>query len=79
MVVDGLWCAVGSTNFDSRSFGLNDEVNLVARDRALAARLAMGFEADLRRSKLVTYDEWRNRPAVERVKEWMGALIERQQ
>ena len=39
LIVDGLWSVVGSTNFDSRSFGLNDEVNLAALDPALAATL----------------------------------------
>src|SRR5689334_17290577 len=28
LVVDGLWVSVGSTNFDPRSFRLNDEANL---------------------------------------------------
>lgn len=36
MVVDGLWLSVGSTNFDNRSFRLNDEANLNAFDRELA-------------------------------------------
>ena len=30
MVVDDLWVSVGSTNFDNRSFRLNDEANLNA-------------------------------------------------
>ena len=29
LIVDNLWSVVGSTNFDHRSFGLNDELNLV--------------------------------------------------
>ena len=28
MVIDGMWSVVGSTNFDNRSFGLNDEVSI---------------------------------------------------
>ena len=35
MTVDGLWNVVGSTNFDHRSFALNDEVNLAVLDRSL--------------------------------------------
>jgi cardiolipin synthase len=31
LVVDGLWAVVGSTNFDNRSFGHNDEINLAVR------------------------------------------------
>jgi cardiolipin synthase len=79
LVVDRLWSAVGSTNLDSRSFGLNDEVNLVTRDRDFAERLTQVFEEDLARSRVVSYEEWRNRPDIERLKEWIGALIERQQ
>ena len=37
MIVDDLWCVVGSTNMDYRSFGWNDEVNLAVLDPALAA------------------------------------------
>src|SRR5262249_59529587 len=32
LIVDGTWCVVGSTNFDNRSFGINDEVNVAVRD-----------------------------------------------
>ena len=32
LVVDGVWVVLGSTNFDSRSFRINDEVNLAAMD-----------------------------------------------
>src|SRR5207244_1341234 len=38
LVVDGLWVSVGSTNFDTRSFRLNDEANLNFYDRAFAER-----------------------------------------
>ena len=37
MVIDGVWSTVGSTNLDRRSFALNDELNLVVYDRAVAA------------------------------------------
>ena len=29
MIIDDLCSVVGSTNFDNRSFGLNDEANLI--------------------------------------------------
>jgi cardiolipin synthase len=78
-VVDGLWSVIGSTNFDSRSFGINDEVNVAAFDEALAARLEEDFRADLQVSHLITYQEWRRRPSIERANEWLGWIIERQQ
>lgn len=79
VLVDGLWSIFGSTNFDSRSFGINDEVNIAALDKALAARLEQDFLADLKVSHLITYDEWRHRPPLERAGEWFGWAIERQE
>ncbi len=79
MMIDNLWSVVGSSNFDNRSFGLNDEVNLAARDRALTARLEEDFARDLSQSREVTYDEWRRRSIFERAHEWLGWLLERQQ
>jgi cardiolipin synthase len=79
MVVDDLWCVVGSTNLDSRSFGLNDEVNLVVRDPRLAARIRMDFERDIHASDETTWREWLQRPFWERMQESVGALLERQQ
>jgi cardiolipin synthase len=79
MVVDGVWAVVGSTNFDNRSFGLNDEVNLAAFDPELAARLAKDFARDRAESRAVTLSEWRRRPLTERAHEQLGRLLERQQ
>lgn len=62
MVVDDLWVTVGSTNFDTRSFSTNDEANLNVLDPAFALAQRRIFEADLRRSRRITLDEWRGRP-----------------
>ena len=79
LLIDGIWAVVGSTNFDNRSFGINDEVNLAARDTALAARLEEDFARDWAQSKPVTLEEWERRPMSERVVELLGKVIERQQ
>lgn len=79
MTIDNLWSVVGSTNFDNRSFGLNDEVNLAAIDEGLAARLEEDFARDLAHSHAVDYQEWRRRSIFERMHEWAGWLLERQQ
>jgi len=79
LVVDGLWTAVGSTNFDARSFGINDEVNLAVLDDRFAERMEEDFQADLAKSRRVTYDEWRRRSPLERGNEWLGWIIERQE
>jgi cardiolipin synthase len=79
LTVDGLWVVVGSTNFDSRSFDLNDEVNLVAVDGALAARLGEEFAADLLQCQRVTYEQWSRRPLSERIMATAGRILERQE
>ena len=79
LIVDGVWSVVGSTNMDSRSFGLNDEVNMAFLDAAVASRLEQDFQNDLGESTEVSYEEWKQRPCYEKVHEWAGALIERQQ
>jgi cardiolipin synthase len=57
MTVDGLWNVVGSTNFDHRSFALNDEVNLAVLDRQLAATIETDFLEDLEQSRKLTLSE----------------------
>lgn len=79
LIVDGAWSVVGSTNFDNRSFGLNDEVNLAAYCPELAARLEEDFARDVAFSRNVSYGSWRRRPLFERGHELLGWLLERQQ
>jgi cardiolipin synthase len=78
MVVDGAWSVLGSTNFDNRSFGLNDEVNVAILQRALAGRLEADFAADLAASREVKLDEWRRRPLSERAFAALARVLERQ-
>ncbi len=54
MTVDGMWSVVGSTNFDHRSFALNDEVNLAVLDTELATTIEKDFFDDLRHSRRLT-------------------------
>ncbi len=79
LCIDHLWCVVGSTNFDNRSFGINDEVNLAMRDPAVALRLERDMANDLNESQKVSLDDWRRRPVTERATEWLGWVFERQQ
>jgi cardiolipin synthase A/B len=69
MVVDGVWATVGSTNFDNRSFALNEELNLTAYDSGIAQRLEEAFEQDLKYSRKITYEEWSSRGIGERIYE----------
>ena len=62
MVVDGVWSCVGSTNFDDRSFQLNDEISMGVVDPAIAAGLRAAFANDLRHASQRTYEQWHHRP-----------------
>ena len=57
LCVDDLWVVVGSTNFDNRSFGINDEVNLAIRDAAVAERFENDMALDLEQSRRVSLED----------------------
>jgi len=78
MVVDGRYGVVGSTNFDSRSFELNDEVNLALFDTEVASRLVRDFEQDLRSAGQVKLEDWRRRSLLERLLASVSIVLERQ-
>jgi cardiolipin synthase len=60
---------VGSTNFDLRSFQLNDEASLNVYDKAFAERMTKVFEDDLVPTKRYTYESWKRRPWTEKFAE----------
>jgi cardiolipin synthase len=75
VVVDEVWTSVGSTNFDNRSFRLNDEANLNILDAGFAAGQARVFEQDKAKSRRITLEEWRRRPWVERATDRLAGLL----
>jgi len=78
LIVDGLWSSVGSTNFDVRSFRLNDEANLNVHDADFARQQTETFELDLKQSRRITYEQWEARPWHEKLKERGAALFSSQ-
>lgn len=75
LVVDGLWTSVGSTNFDTRSFRLNDEANLNVYDSALAQQQVGIFNEDLAHARRVTLAEWQNRPLRQKIADRLAGLL----
>ena len=79
MIVDALLVSVGSTNFDDRSFQMNDEANLNIYDASFARQQIAIFEQDLKKAQRITYEQWLNRPlkekAWEKVASWLGPLL----
>jgi cardiolipin synthase len=78
MVVDGIWSTVGSSNFDDRSFRLNDEVNVNVYDEGIAAEMEKMFFDDLAQSQEVSLRKWFRRPMFDRLKENFADLFKRQ-
>ncbi|MDR5733780.1 cardiolipin synthase [Caballeronia sp. LZ025] len=78
IVVDEYLVSVGSTNFDSRSFKLNDEANLNIYDRDFARQQREIFDSDVAKSKRITLDEWRRRPLLEKLLDRAVALFDPQ-
>jgi cardiolipin synthase len=70
--------SVGSTNFDNRSFRLNDEANLNVYDAEFATRVSAVFDDDLKRAQRVTFEAWKARPWQEKVLEHASALLSAQ-
>jgi cardiolipin synthase A/B len=71
MVVDGIWSTIGTTNFDNRSFSLNDESNISVYDRRLAGELEKLFMEDLKVCEQITLEKWEQRGVKTRI---LGAL-----
>jgi cardiolipin synthase A/B len=62
LIFDRFMVSVGSTNFDMRSFELNDEASLNVYDATFAQQMTEVFERDLASSVRYTHEQWRNRP-----------------
>jgi cardiolipin synthase A/B len=61
MTVDGVWSAIGSSNFDDRSFETNDEITLAIKGAALAQRLDAIFEKYVPRAQEIESERWHRR------------------
>jgi cardiolipin synthase A/B len=75
MTIDGIYSAVGSTNFDDRSFETNDEVTLGILDEKTAQRLDAVFERYVPRAKEIELEAWKRRGVVHKLKDHAAYLI----
>ena len=74
-IVDELLVSVGSTNWDPRSFGLNDETNLNIYDEDFARQQVDKFRQDLAKSQRVTFAQWKARPLRVKVTERLASFF----
>jgi cardiolipin synthase len=75
LVVDSLLVSVGSTNFDNRSFILNDEANLNVLDPAFAKQQEAVFDDDWRHAKPIGLQQWESRSVGEKIGGQLADLL----
>ena len=74
-VIDGSWSTVGSANMDIRSFLHNYEANVIVIDEQFGRQMERAFREDIRGSRQITLEQWRQRPFSDRVKEWAARSL----
>lgn len=72
--IDGVWSAVGSSNFDGRSVLFNNEVDAIVLGRETAAQLEAGFQSDIKESDEITLAAWEHRPFGEKLREMLSKM-----
>lgn len=75
LIVDQLLVSVGSTNFDNRSFSINDEANLNVLHEGFARKQTAIFEDDWRHANRVTKAEFRERSWWQRFTTGIASLV----
>lgn len=74
MTIDHCWSTIGSTNFDDRSFEINDEISLVIFDENLAREFEETFERDLVHCVERNLEDWKRRPVLDKLRDFTAFL-----
>jgi cardiolipin synthase len=74
-VFDSLWSIIGSANLDFQSLRRNDEGNVGIMDEGFGRQMTEVFFDDLSRSEKITPEQWRQRPFLEKAREFFFALF----
>jgi cardiolipin synthase len=69
VIIDNVWSAIGSSNFDQRSILFNDEVDAIVLGSDTAAALGAMFKDDISRAKAIDPETWSDRPLSEKMHE----------
>ena len=69
VVIDGVWSAIGSSNFDHRSVIFNDEVDVVVLGSETANELEAMFADDQNGATAIDLKAWKNRALSKKMKE----------
>ena len=76
VTIDGVWSAVGSSNFDHRSVLFNDEVEAIVLGRRTAGELEKVFEQDQATAKEIKLEEWERRPVTNRMTDFFQRSLQ---
>lgn len=76
VVIDNVWSAVGSSNFDQRSVLFNDEVDAIVLGEQTAREIRATLEHDLRGSRQIERAAWRDRPFGQKIQEYFARIWE---
>jgi len=74
VVVDGVWSAIGSSNFDQRSVLFNDEVDAVVLGSGTAQAMETMFADDLAKARQIDLAAWDKRPLSQRIGEFFSRI-----
>ena len=77
IVVDGLFSAIGSMNFDNRSLAFNNEAQLLSLDPGVGQKMDSVFMDDIRYAAEMKLDTFRQRPWTGKVLEWGAQKLRR--
>ena len=76
MMVDGLFCTVGSTNLDARSLRFDYEENALIIDPCTTRELDHMFDNDKAKSIMLTEEEWdKFRTSWQKFRGWFASLL----
>ncbi len=76
-IIDGVWCTVGTSNLDTWSLLVNNEVNAYLFDPDFAQRLESALQLQVRESKQITLENWKKRSLGKRLRERLAHMVER--
>ena len=74
VVIDGVWTAIGSSNFDQRSVVFNDEVDAIVLGSATAQAMQKMFVDDIRDARRIDLATWDGRPFWQKVEELFSGI-----
>ncbi len=75
MMVDDIYCTVGSSNMDARSLRCDYEVNTVIFSKQMTAELVNLFEEQLKTSTQIHKGYWSTRSVGKQFQGWFGNLL----